>query len=60
MKKPPPKALLFEEKLEHLFALPNREWDEINVPKRFKVSSLWKQFIEIPSGIAKQVPSWID
>ncbi|GMN21095.1 hypothetical protein TIFTF001_040034 [Ficus carica] len=29
LKKPPPKALLFEEKLERLLALPNREWDDI-------------------------------
>ncbi|GMN21858.1 hypothetical protein TIFTF001_045565 [Ficus carica] len=58
--KPPPKALLFEEKLERLLALPNREWDEINVPKRFRASSLWKDFIEISLGIVKRVPSWVD
>ncbi|GMN69670.1 hypothetical protein TIFTF001_038714 [Ficus carica] len=34
LKKPPPKALLFEEKLERLLALPNRERDDIQVPKR--------------------------
>ncbi|GMN61894.1 hypothetical protein TIFTF001_030974 [Ficus carica] len=34
LKKPPPKALLFEENLERLLALPNREWDDIQVPKR--------------------------
>ncbi|GMN54938.1 hypothetical protein TIFTF001_024056 [Ficus carica] len=59
-KKPPPKALLFEEKHERLLTLPNREWDEINVPKRLRASSLWKDFIEIPSGIVKRVPSWVD
>ncbi|GMN69444.1 hypothetical protein TIFTF001_038495 [Ficus carica] len=59
-KKLPPKALLFEEKLERLLALPNREWDEIHVPKRFRASSLWKDFVELPSGIAKRVPSWVD
>ncbi|GMN67143.1 hypothetical protein TIFTF001_036207 [Ficus carica] len=32
LKKPPPKALLFEEKLERLLALPNREWNDIQVP----------------------------
>ncbi|GMN23845.1 hypothetical protein TIFTF001_049104 [Ficus carica] len=58
--KPPSKALLFEEKLERLLALPNREWDEINVPKRFRASSLWKDIIEISSGIVKRVPSWVD
>ncbi|GMN66709.1 hypothetical protein TIFTF001_035770 [Ficus carica] len=60
LKKPPPKALLFEEKLERLLALPNREWDEIHVPKRFRASSLWKDFVELQSGIAKRVPSWVD
>ncbi|GMN66987.1 hypothetical protein TIFTF001_036052 [Ficus carica] len=60
LKKPPPKALLFEKKLERLLAQPNREWDEINVPKRFRASSLWKDFVELPSGIAKRVPSWVD
>ncbi|GMN68801.1 hypothetical protein TIFTF001_037852 [Ficus carica] len=59
LKKPPPKALLFEEKLERLLTLPNREWDEINDPKRFRASSLWKDFIEIPSSIVKRVPSWV-
>ena len=60
MKKPPPKALLFEEKLEQLLTLPNREWDEIYNLKRLRVSSLWKDFVELPSGIAKRVPSWVD
>ncbi|GMN51818.1 hypothetical protein TIFTF001_020976 [Ficus carica] len=60
LKKPPPKAILFEEKFERLLAQPNREWDEINVPKRFRASSLWKDFVKIPSGIAKRVPSWVD
>ncbi|GMN65285.1 hypothetical protein TIFTF001_034362 [Ficus carica] len=60
LKKPPPKALLFEEKLERLLAQLNREWDEINVPKRFRASSLWKNFIELLSGFAKRVPSWVD
>ncbi|GMN47464.1 hypothetical protein TIFTF001_016628 [Ficus carica] len=60
LKKPPPKALLFEEKLEHLLALPNREWDDIQVPKRLRVSSLWKDFVELPLGIPKRVPSWVD
>ncbi|GMN68395.1 hypothetical protein TIFTF001_037446 [Ficus carica] len=58
--KPPPKALLFEEKLERLLAQPNQEWDEINVPKRLKASSLRKDFINIPTGIIKRVPSWVD
>ncbi|GMN70506.1 hypothetical protein TIFTF001_039549 [Ficus carica] len=58
LKKPPPKALLFEEKLERLLALLNREWDDIHTPKRLRASSLWKDFVEIPSGIAKRVPSW--
>ena len=60
LKKPPPKALLFEEKLERLLALPNREWDEIQVPQRLRASSLWKDFVELPSGIPKRVPSWVD
>ena len=60
MKKPPPKAILFEEKIERLLALPNREWDEINVPSRFKASSLWKNFVKIPTGIVKHLPSWVD
>ncbi|GMN51861.1 hypothetical protein TIFTF001_021008 [Ficus carica] len=60
LKKPPPKALLFEEKLERLLALPNREWDDIQVPKRLRASSLWKDFVELPSGIPKRVPSWVD
>ncbi|GMN29670.1 hypothetical protein TIFTF001_044374 [Ficus carica] len=60
LKKPPPKALLFEEKLERLLALPNREWDDIQVPKRLGASSLWKDFVELPSGIPKRVPSWVD
>ncbi|GMN65303.1 hypothetical protein TIFTF001_034360 [Ficus carica] len=34
LKKPPPKALLFEEKLERLLALPDRDWDDIQVPRR--------------------------
>ncbi|GMN46178.1 hypothetical protein TIFTF001_015361 [Ficus carica] len=50
LKKPPPKALLFEEKLKRLLAQPNREWDEINIPKRFRASSLWKDFVEIETG----------
>ncbi|GMN25026.1 hypothetical protein TIFTF001_043852 [Ficus carica] len=60
LKKPPPKALLFEEKLERLLALPNREWDDIQVPKRLGASSLWKDFVELPSSIPKRVPSWVD
>ncbi|GMN64801.1 hypothetical protein TIFTF001_033875 [Ficus carica] len=60
LKKPPPKALLFEEKLEKLLAVPNREWDEIHTPVRFQALSLWKSFIELPTGIAKRVPSWVD
>ncbi|GMN51391.1 hypothetical protein TIFTF001_020548 [Ficus carica] len=51
---------LSKKKLEHLLALPNREWDEINVSKRFRASSLWKDFIESPSSIVKRVPSWVD
>ncbi|GMN61549.1 hypothetical protein TIFTF001_030636 [Ficus carica] len=34
LKKPPPKALLFEEKFERLLALPDRDWDDIQVPRR--------------------------
>ncbi|GMN55578.1 hypothetical protein TIFTF001_024686 [Ficus carica] len=60
LKKPLMKALLFEEKLERLLAQPNREWDKINVPKRLKASSLWKDFINIPTGVVKRVPSWVD
>ncbi|GMN19697.1 hypothetical protein TIFTF001_042911 [Ficus carica] len=60
LKKPPPKARLFEEKLERLLALPDREWDDIHVPERLRASSLWKDFKEIPSGIPKRVPSWVD
>ncbi|GMN66222.1 hypothetical protein TIFTF001_035287 [Ficus carica] len=60
LKKPPPKALLFEEKLEQLLAVPNREWNEIHTLERFRASSLWKSFIELPTGIAKRVPSWVD
>ncbi|GMN58221.1 hypothetical protein TIFTF001_027322 [Ficus carica] len=60
LKKPPPKALLFEEKLEKLLTMPNREWDEIHTFERFRPSSLWKSFIELPTGIAKRVPSWVD
>ncbi|GMN64156.1 hypothetical protein TIFTF001_033227 [Ficus carica] len=52
LKKPPPKALLFEEKLEKLLAVPNREWDEIHTPERFRASSLWKSFIELPTDFA--------
>ncbi|GMN70115.1 hypothetical protein TIFTF001_039159 [Ficus carica] len=43
-KKPPPKALLFEEKLKRLLALSNREWDEINIPKRFRAGVLRRLF----------------
>ncbi|GMN27996.1 hypothetical protein TIFTF001_044185 [Ficus carica] len=60
LKKPPPKALLFEEKLECLLALPNREWNDIQVPSRLRASSLWKDFVELPTGIPKRVPSWVD
>ncbi|GMN25939.1 hypothetical protein TIFTF001_046004 [Ficus carica] len=60
LKKLPPKALLFEEKLERLLALQNREWDDIQVPRRLRASSLWKDFVELPSGIPKRVPSWVD
>ncbi|GMN31428.1 hypothetical protein TIFTF001_049681 [Ficus carica] len=60
VKKPPPKALLFEEKLERLLALPDRDWDDIQVPRRLRASSLWKDFVELPSGIPKRVPSWVD
>ena len=60
LKKPPPKALLFEEKLEKLLAVPKREWDEIHTPERFRASSLWKHFVELPTRIAKRVPSWVD
>ena len=60
LKKPPPKALLFEEKLEKLLAVPKREWDEIHTPDRFRASSLWKHFVELPKGIVKRVPSWVD
>ncbi|GMN53208.1 hypothetical protein TIFTF001_022340 [Ficus carica] len=60
LKKFPPKALLFEEKLERLLALPNREWNDIQVPSRLRASSLWKDFVELPTGIPKRVPSWVD
>ncbi|GMN27206.1 hypothetical protein TIFTF001_001538 [Ficus carica] len=60
LKKPPLKALLFEEKLERLLALPDRDWDDIQVPRRLRASSLWKDFVELPSGIPKRVPSWVD
>ena len=51
---------MFEEKLERLLTLPNREWDEIQNPRRLRVSSLWKDFVELPLGIAKRIPSWVD
>ena len=60
MKKPPPKALIFEEKFNKLIAIPKREWDEINTPKRFEASSLWKDFVDIPIGIVKRLPSCVD
>ncbi|GMN21586.1 hypothetical protein TIFTF001_043347 [Ficus carica] len=60
LKKPPPKALLFEEKLERLLALLNREWNDIQVPSRLRASSLWKDFVELPTGIPKRVLSWVD
>ncbi|GMN51473.1 hypothetical protein TIFTF001_020624 [Ficus carica] len=60
LKKPPPKALLFENKLEQLLVQPNQEWDEINVTSRLKSSSLWKDFIEIETIIIKRIPSWVD
>ncbi|GMN19241.1 hypothetical protein TIFTF001_045152 [Ficus carica] len=60
LRKPPPKALLFEEKLERLLAQPNQEWDEINVPERLRASSLWKDFVEIETCIIKRVSSWVD
>ncbi|GMN58688.1 hypothetical protein TIFTF001_027794 [Ficus carica] len=60
LKKPPPKALLFEEKLERLLALPDRDWDDIQVQRRLRASSLWKDFVELPSAIPKRVPSWVD
>ncbi|GMN69386.1 hypothetical protein TIFTF001_038436 [Ficus carica] len=48
------------QKPERLLALPNRELDDIQVPKRLRASSLWKDFVELPSGIPKRVPSWVD
>ncbi|GMN61291.1 hypothetical protein TIFTF001_030442 [Ficus carica] len=60
LRKPPLKALLFEKKLEQLLAQPNREWDEINVPNRLRLSSLWKDFVEIQSGMIKRILSWVD
>ncbi|GMN47401.1 hypothetical protein TIFTF001_016571 [Ficus carica] len=60
LKKSPPKAHLFEEKLERLLSQPNREWDEINVPKRLGASSLWKDFVNLLTGIVKRVPPWVD
>ncbi|GMN64106.1 hypothetical protein TIFTF001_033180 [Ficus carica] len=48
------------QKLERLLALQNREWDDIQVPRRLRASSLWKDFVELPSGIPKRVPSWVD
>ncbi|GMN45103.1 hypothetical protein TIFTF001_014285 [Ficus carica] len=47
LKKPPSKALLFEQKLEQLLAQPCHEWDEINVSERLRASSLWKDFVEL-------------
>ncbi|GMN73353.1 hypothetical protein TIFTF001_053679, partial [Ficus carica] len=44
LKKPPPKALLFEEKLEKLLAVPNREWDEIHTFERFRAGALRRLF----------------
>ncbi|GMN58511.1 hypothetical protein TIFTF001_027600 [Ficus carica] len=52
LRKPPPKALLFEEKLERLLAQPNREWDEICVTSRLKSSSLWMDFVKIETELA--------
>ncbi|GMN64099.1 hypothetical protein TIFTF001_033183 [Ficus carica] len=49
LRKPLPKALLFEAKLKRLLAQPNREWNEINMSHRFRQSTLWKDFVEIPS-----------
>ena len=51
LRKPPPKALLFENKIEQLLVQPNQEWDEINVPNRLRSSSLWKDFVEIKTSI---------
>ncbi|GMN24812.1 hypothetical protein TIFTF001_043822 [Ficus carica] len=51
---------LVRREIERLLALPNREWDDIQVPRRLRASSLWKDFVELPSGIPKQVPSWVD
>ncbi|GMN74977.1 hypothetical protein TIFTF001_052494 [Ficus carica] len=48
--KRPLKAFLFEAKLKQLIAQSNREWDEINIPHRFRQSSIWKDFIVIQSG----------
>ncbi|GMN67523.1 hypothetical protein TIFTF001_036585 [Ficus carica] len=47
LKKPPPKAILFEEKLEQLLA---EQWNEIHTPERFRALSLWKSFIELPTA----------
>ncbi|GMN47331.1 hypothetical protein TIFTF001_016514 [Ficus carica] len=60
LKKTPPKALLFEAKLEHLLAMPDRGWDDIQIPHRLRQLSLWKGYIELPSGIDKRIPSWVD
>ncbi|GMN68358.1 hypothetical protein TIFTF001_037434 [Ficus carica] len=60
LKKPPLKALLFEEKLELFLAQPYQEWDEINVLEKLRASSLWKDFVKIETDIIKQVPSWVD
>ena len=52
--------MIFEEKFNKLIAIPKREWEEICVPSRLKASSLWKDVKDIPSGIVKSLPSWVD
>ena len=52
--------MIFEEKFDKLIAIPKREWDEINVRKRLEASTLWKDFVDIPTGIVKRLPSWVD
>lgn len=47
-KKSPPKGVLFEGKLERLLVVPDRELDDINVPRGLMRLSLWREFVKIP------------
>ncbi|GMN58183.1 hypothetical protein TIFTF001_027282 [Ficus carica] len=48
LKKPPSKAFLFEEKLERLLTLLNREWDEINVDWPFVIRGALRRLFGTP------------